>query len=266
MVQTTNNRTTTQTDKKLSIQILLDGFSFCIQDFHSKEVLDHKHIAFSQKVSPNRLIEEIGSIYEEHTQLKSSFKQVTVVYANNLYTLVPSALFDENNLADYLKFNTRLLKTDFLTYDSLPALDLVNVYIPYTSVNNFFFDQYGSFDFLHALTVILDKHVLSYTGLTPKILINIYSSSFDILVLKEGKLLLANSFDYITKEDFIYYLLFTVEQLNLDPENVLMEMAGHITKESDLYKLAYTYIREVSILEGDTKNIPKEDYLLSTLA
>jgi hypothetical protein len=44
---------------------------------------------------------------------------------------------------------------------------------------------------------------------------------FEIIVIQNQKLLLFNSFDYQTPEDFIYYVLFTAEQLSLNPKTFL---------------------------------------------
>jgi hypothetical protein len=62
-------------------------------------------------------------------------------------------------------------------------------------------------------------------------------------------LLFFNSFDYQTKEDFIYYLLFTTEQLNLNPEYIKLQLLGDISEESEWFEMAYTYIRNVSLLD-----------------
>ena len=58
-----------------------------------------------------------------------------------------------------------------------------------------------------------------------------------------------NSFDFSTKEDFIYYLLFTTEQLNLNPENFKVQLLGLISEDSEFFEIAYKYIRNVSLLD-----------------
>jgi Protein of unknown function (DUF3822) len=67
-------------------------------------------------------------------------------------------------------------------------------------------------------------------------------------VVENQKLLLFNSFDYQTKEDFIYYILFTAEQLQLNPETFKLQLLGEISEESDLFKIAFKYIRNVSLM------------------
>ena len=55
-----------------------------------------------------------------------------------------------------------------------------------------------------------------------------------------------NIFEYETKEDFIYYILFTLEQLELSPEETNISIMGAINEQSELYEILYTYIRNIS--------------------
>jgi hypothetical protein len=75
--------------------------------------------------------------------------------------------------------------------------------------------------------------------------VNVTGNSFEIVVTKNKKLELYNCFDFKTKEDFIYYILFTAEQLNLNPEEFELILLGDIEKESELYTILYQYIRKI---------------------
>ena len=54
-----------------------------------------------------------------------------------------------------------------------------------------------------------------------------------------------NIFEYQTKEDFIYYILFTLEQLELSTDKTNVSLLGDINKQSELYKILYTYVRNI---------------------
>ena len=79
--------------------------------------------------------------------------------------------------------------------------------------------------------------------------VHINTGHIEIIVVQNQKLLLFNSFDYNTPEDFLYYILFTAEQLNLNPENFPLELIGNINTESEYFKIAYKYIRNVSLID-----------------
>ena len=72
----------------------------------------------------------------------------------------------------------------------------------------------------------------------------------EIVVVDNNLLKFYNRFDFITKEDFIYYLLFTAEQLKLNPEEFPLVLIGAINERDDLYQIAYKYIRNVSLLQS----------------
>ena len=69
------------------------------------------------------------------------------------------------------------------------------------------------------------------------------------------QLQLFNTFEYQTADDFLYYLLFTAEQLHLNPETLKLLLLGDISENDGLYQKAYQYIRNVDFLDtSDLEN------------
>ena len=68
---------------------------------------------------------------------------------------------------------------------------------------------------------------------------------------------------------FIYYILFTAEQLNLNPETLNLVFIGDITEDDEIYNIAYKYIRNISFgnRNDDFEYIdkPKSNYSNFTL-
>ena len=81
-----------------------------------------------------------------------------------------------------------------------------------------------------------------------QVYLNDYSNYYDLVIVKDNKLLLANTFQYDTKEDFIYYLLFTAEQLQIDPSEFNLWLLGDISKDSENFDIAYTYVKNIDFL------------------
>ena len=244
---TTNNQHKHLTNQELSIQISLSGLSFCVLDSDSNTITSLKSETFAVKKTPVDLLDAIKHLFNTDSDLQHSFSKVTVIHVNEWSTLVPKPLFKEEALADYLKFNTKILKTDFITFDDIVQNDILTIYVPFTNINNYIFDQFGSFTYKHYSTVLIEQ-LLTFEkhASTSKVYINISNTAFEVIVFNTGTLALFNTFQYQTKEDFIYYLLFTLEQLQLNPETVEAVFLGQITKENELYQIAYKYIRNVS--------------------
>ncbi|WP_108867249.1 DUF3822 family protein [Aquimarina aquimarini] len=245
MVQTINN-TIDNTSKTLSIQVSLNGLSFCTVDANKKiTALESEN--FGIQITPNQLLDKIKHIFDHNQNVKESFSTIEVIYQNDLYTIVPKPLFNKELLSDYLKFNTKVLEHDFIAYDELDPHNIVTVYIPYTNINNFFFENFGSFTYKHSSTILINS-LLTQEKNSGEITVfaNMSTASFDIIVINKGNLILSNTFRHQTKEDFLYYLMYTAEQLQLNPEEFRLVFLGNITKNSEYYNIAYTYIRNVS--------------------
>ncbi len=236
--------------KDLSIQFSLDGFSFCISNSETKEILLFTKYTFTSSIaSPELLLEKIIRIFSTDKDLQQNFSSVFAIHQNNLATLVPNKLFDRSNLAPYLKYTVKTLKTDFITYDLHDFIAVNTVYIPYVNINNYLFHNFGEFVYKHHATVLVDK-LLSYTkqNSEQQFFVHVSPSNIDIVVSKEGKLIFYNSFSYGSKEDFIYYILFTAEQLQMDPNVFQLTFMGAIEKESDIYSITHTYVRNVHFI------------------
>lgn len=256
--------------KELSIQISLSGLSFCILN-RSKNTIGHiQHVPFDKKLTPFDILERIIATLDEGAVYDQAFSEVLLIYQNELSCLVPKPLFDEAHCADYLKFNAKILTTDYISFDDIHFNDSVNVYVPLVNVNNFMFDRFGSFEYKHSSTILIE-HILKHQPLSnvPNIYVNVNEHSFEIVVVKDYNLVLYNTFEYITKEDFIYYILFTIEQLKMDPETLKLKLMGTIAEGDDLYQIVYTFIRNVEFVMPHHKfnfieepSVAHNDYVL----
>src|SRR5690606_27393588 len=92
---------------------------------------------------------------------------------------------------------------------------------------------YGSFSYYHSTTILLKTILENEKYSLPKMYLHFQKNNFDCIVLKNGELQLCNSYTYKTPEDFIYYTLFCMEQLNLNPENLPVILCGEIDKEDE---------------------------------
>tara|TARA_R110002049_G_scaffold24588_14_gene87010 strand:+ start:2554 stop:3387 length:834 start_codon:yes stop_codon:yes gene_type:complete len=238
-------------DNRLSIQFNLDGFSFSIHNIASKkDVYFCEYIFENPLTTPEDLLFKIEDIFKKDIHLQNDFTSVTVIHQNNLSTLVPNQFFNKNELATYLNFNIKTLAIDFITFDEIEVLDSKNIYVPYVNINNYLFQNFGEFEYKHHSTVLIEKLIQSNKLKEKVFYVNVSKTTLDIVVLENSKLLLSNTFSYNTKEDFIYYILFVAEQLNLDTNEFPLYFTGEITLNSNIYKTTYQYIKNVYFLES----------------
>ena len=240
-------------ENKLSIQFNLDGFSFSVYNIISKKEVYFREYEFeNSQVTPENLLLKIKDIFKTDTQLQNDFSSVIVIHQNNLSVLVPSRYFNKKELASYLNFNIKKLTIDYIAFDSLEVLESKNIYIPYVNINNYLFQNFGEFEYKHHSTVLIEKLLNSTNNKEKTMFVNVSKTSLDIVVIENNQLILFNTFSYNTKEDFIYYILFVAEQLNLNVNEFSLHFTGKVNLEDAIYKTTYKYIKNVYFLESNT--------------
>jgi hypothetical protein len=236
--------------QKLAIQVSLNGLSFVTFDTLLNQPLVLQKIDLGKMHVTTKIEDLFAEAFQNHPELKAGYDDIVIIHNNNLSTFVPTALFDEEYLGSYLQFNTKVFETDFFAFDELANYEMNNVYIPYVNMNNYFIDRFGTFDYKHANTVLVNKLLdVSKNNEERKMFVHVSDTHFEIVIIQNQKLQLYNSFDYKTPEDFLYYILFTAEQLHLNPENFKLELLGKITEGDALYNIAYKYVRNVSLFD-----------------
>lgn len=244
-------------DNYLSIQLSLDGFSFCIYNKIEDKVGVFGVYEFENSTgSPFQHLENVKQLFDQEKLLQHNYKAVFVTHFNNLVAQVPQPLFNKNCLTNYLQYTVKVLEDDFIAYDELSNSEIINVYIPFVNINNFLLDIYETFVYKHSSTVLIENLLNQYKNLEDSFcFVNVTGHHFEIVVIKNKKLELFNFFSFSTKEDFIYYILFTAEQLNLNPEEFELILMGDIEKESELYAIVYQYIRNIKFYTPNNDNL-----------
>ena len=236
---------------KLSIQFTLDGFSFCITNLDSQETIHFCAYTFPKILeTPEKLVAHFETIFQEDNHLQEDFKEILVIHQNSLATLVPNKLFREEHLKDYLDFNIKTLKTDFFAFDNIDQLAAKNVYVPFVNVNNYLFQNFGEFEYQHSTTAFIKRLLQTTTTPEKTMFVDVWKDQISVVVLEDKKVLFSNSFSFTSKEDFIYYLLFTAEQLELNTNEFPLFFTGDIQEETEIYKITYQYIRNVDFLRS----------------
>ncbi len=262
MIEKVTTKEATETSKdfnKLSIQVSLNGLSFCTVDTIANAVLSTESINFENERTPYGLQKALVSLFSKHNITQQQFSEIIVVHRNKLFSLVPKSLFDVNEMANYLKFNTKILANDHIAYDEVENHDMITVYVPFANVNNYIYELFGEFTYKHSSTVMVESLLTGQSiPKEPTCYVHITDRQMEITVISKRKLLLYNSFNFVSKEDFIYYLLFTLEQLKLDTETTKLKLFGNIKEGDYIYDICFEYVKNISIFVPLVSSYPMD--------
>lgn len=96
--------------------------------------------------------------------------------------------------------------------------------------------------------LLIDSMLRKSSGPSSMIYALVSESYVDIYVVKDGGLLLANSFDIKTATDVLYFILNVAEQMSLPDFEV--QLSGQVDVRSDILKLCKEHCASVSIHFG----------------
>jgi hypothetical protein len=68
-----------------------------------------------------------------------------------------------------------------------------------------------------------------------------------ITIFDSDKLIFNNSFNYTSKEDLLYYVLFSFEQLKISADSIDVTVFGNIEDTDESFSLMYEYIRNIKL-------------------
>lgn len=234
----------TNTFYKLSIQLNLNGFSFCISN-KQKEIIAVLDFFESEPViSENTLLRLLKNYLETETKLQLDFSEVEVIYTHDLYCLVPTKIYNADNKIAYFQYSLKVLATDYIAEDELSDGEIISLFIPYINVNNYLIEHFGEFEYKHSSALLLDYLLPQNKTISDKkVYLYFHTSHFDVIVIGSGKLYLFNTFKYFNPGDAAYYTLFVMEQLQLSPQTVEVEIVNKCDKS--IFDILYVYIKNV---------------------
>lgn len=230
----------------LSIQLSLDGFSFSICDTISNKFIFLKHKPFSSGYNNPDYLKEILRTEDE---LKLSFKKTTVCYNLSPSTNIPHALYDAGYNELYYSKNYKTAKGDKLFNDFVKINQSVNVY----PVNEHLLDTlqtaFPNHTLQHLNTIKNTINLRENTGSNCKIYLTVMQERFSMFVIKDGSVLLENSFNYQNDDEFLYFFLYSFKQLELDQLKAEVIIDGLVPRHASIVKHLERFIKKVSFAQ-----------------
>ena len=245
---------------KLSIKISLSGFDLMLSKLEDNSIIDYKKYNFDKKALTENLSSKLDSFLNESKIDFSNVINVKLIISNKLSCLVPKELFDERLSLDYLKFNSKLIENDFASNDYIEELETYNVYLPFVNVNNYLVERFGSFEYYHSSTILLRKILKTTTNNSRTLFFtNIETDSFQVIIFKNKNLLYYNDFEYQTKEDILYFLLFVIEQNKEIKSDTKLNILGGISENDKNFNFISQFIK--NIVTFKTKSFTDKDLI-----
>lgn len=215
--------------------------------------------------------EKINEVFDHllHSEVffSQGYASVYISISNALYTVVPSSLFQADDKEKWLAYNHVISGEDLVLSDDINSTDSKCVYAINQKLKILIDQTFPNNHIKHKSTCITE----SLAGLASKThktcLVHVGTDSFDV-ALYDKKLLFFNTFEYQSTEDFLYFILASLEQNKLAVEESEIVLAGEIEAQSALYdalkeyfpKLKFAVQNKTIVLNNDFAKLPNHFY------
>ena len=162
----------------------------------------------------NLSVEEIVRIINVETP--HYYKKVNIICESDSYIFIPTPFFKREEAMDLLYFQQKKEKNERIIYNNISDWDTVNVFAIPLELEHALSRLFPESIIEHQLSWLLKNKIKPLQ--TNSLSIWVRSKMLDVIVLKNKKLQLMNSFSYQTPEDFTYHVLDIIEKLSLDIE------------------------------------------------
>lgn len=232
----------------MTIQYSLDGLSFTIFDNIEHKYLCLKHYTISDKdISLKDLLSELQ---EKETWNLESFLKVNLILDNNHNTFVPKEFYNEDLSKQYLK--TLEIPSSDIKVDHVDN-GICNIYPIDNNIVAAVNSCKKDICIRHTSTILINNLIKEFSERTTetRAFVNVRNNYYELTILDSDKLIFHNYFNFNTKEDFLYFILFSFEQLKLDNETIPLYFIGLIENNSSIINLCSRYIRNIRFINRD---------------
>lgn len=219
---------------RLSIQISLNGFSFCVFDENSSRHVILRNYQYTKSInSYDDLITEIDLIFQKDNYLSFDYIYCTCVYISPKHTLIPNEVFIKEKLRTYLEFIAPLDELDEIHYYNFRNTNICSIFAIPSQVASKLISYYKKILFISQSTPLINSclKIKDKEGTYNGIHINLNDGTADIAIIVNNQFQLHNSYQIFHLNDAVYYIGALLHQFNLKFQQTPVYISGDILKE-----------------------------------
>jgi hypothetical protein len=238
----------------LSIQLGLNGLSFCILDTVTRKYIALRHYPFTDDEDQRKYASLLQPVIEKDELLQKPFKSSAVIIESFKSVFIPSSLFKKEEKETYFSFNHHTEDGDHIFSDKLSGPDAWCLYAIQEEISDFFSHSFADIRQFHHTRPFIEG-IFKHPGVKEKeaaIYLLIHDTFFDVAVVHNHKLILFNTFKYRQVNDMVYIILYVIQMLQLDQHNVPIVLQGKVNIHSSLLGTLKRYVQHVSLAKRNS--------------
>ncbi len=183
------------------------------------------------------------------------FEKVNICFSTPHSVLTPAAHFKETTAAAMLSSFCLVNGSYTVTSEQVEEKQLYNTYAADRKDHEFLLRKFSNPDCCHIYSLGLKQHIAAKDCLQ----LHFSADEFSMLVFSGEQFLLAQTFEYASPDDVLYYILKAINLFGLSQEVVQVTITGLVDRHSALFREMYQYFLHVSFREAQWQT-PAQEY------
>lgn len=221
------------------------SYSYAIIDQAQKQLKALVRNNFGERTESFSTFDRLEILKAENENISLNFGKVKISVETRAFTFVPDELYSEADLFEYGKFIGVEPDTALLTAD-INAFGIKNVTAVEPDLNHVLRNAFPeSLIVSQANSFLAGVAKLAKAGNDSQLYLNINADSFESAVVKNGSLEFYNIFEVSNTDEFNYFLLNIITQLDIE-RRFPVSLSGDIQADDETYQRIRKYFETVS--------------------
>lgn len=196
------------------------------------------------------LSEFFKQFVEEYNVKTNNFQSIYINWLNKHFTLVPASFYKPEKAKEVLEFNVGTVENE-LVFTNDVLTDIKLIYSIPTELKNTIDKLFPHHNLKHFGYSSIQLFFTHFQLKNADVFLNVHEQQIELLIKKDKKLLLYNVFNTKSDEDVLYYLLFSIEQFNLNPLTLKLAFSGNRATGDELFKAIKKYLKFADFVVSD---------------
>jgi hypothetical protein len=227
-------------------------FSYVVMDLLRNSALLLRDVYLQKEFIKSQTEQQIEAQLKDPVINSIDAERAHLIIVNQLYTVIPAGLFDADKSALILSkiCGNTISEKHEIRFQFINGEQVLIYAMPCTQLS-MIQNTLGYEPSIHHGVALMIKDLQNY--LPPKeqhqAFFYVRQYSCDVAVFEGKKLLLVNSFSYQNPSEFLYFLIFMLEQCDTDTNTAKVTLMGEIEENSLLYSELYKFVRHLEFIE-----------------
>ena len=163
--------------------------------------------------------------------------------SGGLSTLIPSSLYSESTMKENFEFVFGEIKQLNLRQYQFKNSEVIGIHALPKELSNVIGESYSC-----SFLTWVDELIGSSRKNSAYIILE--STQFSLVVFRDGKLVFSNRFSYGKSDDVLYFLMATLESLNILHSNIQLILGGTVNKGDETFQTISRFISNITFLKA----------------